>query len=253
MSELLEHALRDTFQKRAAQRDPTAAARLLAVDYHPRRRRLPVVPVLGAVGLSGAAAVVAVVLTLGSSAAPAFAGWTPAPTRAAPGQIGAALRRCGSGAPVLTDTRGPYTAAVYPLPSGTGTCLQGGSMSFSGRASAIGDGSVAPGQIQTFASATNDSAGDAFTALDGHVGAGVTAVTIERSSGIAVTATVSRGWYLAWWPGLAHATTAQITTASGTHTTVLPPDATQGPPSCGGAGGCASVGPGSVSSSRGSP
>jgi hypothetical protein len=247
----LEHVLRDTFQKRAAQHDPTAAARLLAVDYRPRQRRLPVVPVLGALGLSGAAAAVAAVVTLGSSAAPALAGWTPAPTRPAPGQTAAALQQCGSGTPVLTDTRGPYTAAVYAVPNGTGTCMQGGSVSFSGTARGVGEGSVAPGQIQTFVSSSNDSSGDAFTVLDGRVGASVTAVTIERSNGNAVTATVSGGWYLAWWPGSARATTAQITTASGTHTTALPAAATQGPPSCGGAGGCASVGYGSASSGSG--
>jgi hypothetical protein len=250
MSDLLEHVLRDTFHKRAAQFDRTAAARLLAVDYRPRRRRLPAKPILGAVGLSGAAATAAIisVVTLGSSAGPAFAGWTPVPTRAAPGQTAAALRLCGSRTPVLTDTRGPYTASVYAMPNGAGTCVSGTGVSFSGTAHGIGEGNVGPGQIQTFVSSSNDSSGHSLTVLDGRVGAGVTAVRIERSNGTAVTATLSAGWYLAWWPGSSHATTAQITTPSGTHTTRLPAAATQGPPTCGGppGSGCVSIGPSSA-------
>ena len=60
---------------------------------------------------------------------------------------------------------------------------------------------VAAGQIQLDGGGTRDSAGDALTLVDGRTGAGVTAVTIERSDGSSVQATVTNGWYLAWWPG----------------------------------------------------
>jgi hypothetical protein len=58
--------------------------------------------------------------------------------------------------------------------------------------------------------------------VDGRVGAGVSAVTIERSDGSSVQATVTNGWYLAWWPGSVTATNAEVTTASGTSTVAFP-------------------------------
>ena len=40
MSDLLEHDLREALADRAARITPEASARLRAVDYHPRFRRL---------------------------------------------------------------------------------------------------------------------------------------------------------------------------------------------------------------------
>ena len=124
MSDLLERDLREALVDRAAHITPQASARLQAIDYHPRSRRLPSRPVLGALGLSGAAAAAGAALLLGSSAAPAFAGWTATPTAPLPGQLAAAQQHCGTGAgtPVLTDTRGPYTASIYANGS---TCVDG--------------------------------------------------------------------------------------------------------------------------------
>jgi hypothetical protein len=65
-----------------------------------------------------------------------------------------------------------------------------------------------------------------LTLVDGRTGAGVTAVTIERSDGSSVQASVANGWYLAWWPGTVTATNAKITAASGTSTAAFPPTPT---------------------------
>jgi hypothetical protein len=84
--------------------------------------------------------------------------------------------------------------------------------------------------------------------LDGRVASGVSGVSINLSNGRRVTATVSHGWYLAWWPGKPHAATARITRATGTRTVALPASAQVGAGSCGGGPittSCASVGPGS--------
>jgi hypothetical protein len=254
MSELLEHVLRDALQKRSMDLDPGAAGRLLAVDYRPaQRRRVPLLGALGALGalaFAGAVAAAVLVITLGSGAAPAFAGWTAAPTHGSPAQTAAALKACGSRGPVLIETRGPFTAAVYAERDGLKTCVQGGSVSFDASARGVGEGSVRAGQIQA-ALSSGASSGHAFSVLDGRVGVGVTAVKIALSNGVTATATVSHGWYLVWWPGAIHATKAQITTASGTRTSSLPASATAGPPSCGPNKSCASVGPALSSSARG--
>lgn len=242
MSDLLEPVLRDTFAKRAAQLDPAACRRLMAVDYRPRRLRIPLLPALGAAGLAGAVAALVVIFTLGSNPAPAFAGWSPTPTQARPGQIARALAICGLHRPVLIDSRGPFIAAVFARPGGVATCLQGpGTI---GGGTAQGEGRLHAGQIQTFEQTASSARGSA-TMLDGRVGRGVTGVAIRLSNGRTVTATVRRGWYLAWWPGRPRGATAQITTAAGTRSVALPAMDRVGAGSCGSVGmGCASVGPG---------
>lgn len=246
MSDLLEHVLHDTFEKRAAQLDPQIRRRLMAVDYRPRRRRrIRVLPAVGVAGLAGAAAAVIAIVTLGSSAPPAFAGWTSVPTPARPGQTATALAECHLGRPVLIDTRGPFTASVFARRGGVGTCLNG--PKFSGASMASRQlVTVRPGQIEVFEQ-TAAGGGSAATMLDGRIGRGVTGVRINLSNGRRVTATVAHGWYLAWWPGPAHATTAEIRTGPGAQTVKLPASARVGAGSCGASAdtACASVGPGS--------
>jgi hypothetical protein len=67
-----------------------------------------------------------------------------------------------------------------------------------------------------------DSSGHAATLVDGRIGDGVQRVVIDRSDGTSVTATVAGGWYLAWWPGTAYATKAEVTTATGTSSEQFP-------------------------------
>jgi hypothetical protein len=100
--------------------------------------------------------------------------------------------------------------------------------------------SVAAGQIELDGGGTRDSAGNALTLVDGRTGAGVTAVTIHRSDGSSVQATVTNGWYLAWWPGTVAATDAQITTASGSSTVPFPSTPALTAPDCPSGARCAS-------------
>jgi hypothetical protein len=93
-----------------------------------------------------------------------------------------------------------------------------------------------------------------LTLVDGRTGAGVTAVTIERSDGSSVQATVAGGWYLAWWPGTVAATNAQVATASGTSTVAFPSTPASPAPACPSGAHCGfsySYGSGGGSSSAG--
>jgi len=233
MTDLLEDDLREAFADRAARITPEASARLRAVDYHPRSGRLSsrrARSALGALGLSGAAAVVGAVVLLGSNAAPAFAGWTSSPTTPLPGQLAAAQQHCtaGSGTPVLTDTRGPYTASIY---ADGATCLQGNGIEISGGGAGNAANATA-GTIELNGAGESDSDGHALTMVDGRIGSGVTGVTITRSDGSSVRATVKNGWYLAWWPGSERAVTAHVANANGTSAQSFPTGAQQPSPAC---------------------
>jgi hypothetical protein len=234
MPDQLEQSVREALSQRAAQLDPDSIARLRAIDYHPRRRRIGSLPAIGALGATGVASAAAAILFLGSSASPAFAGWQPTPTPPAPGQLAQAAQSCGQdlGSPVLTDSRGPYTAAIYADSTTSDVCLSGNGVSMSNSSTSTAPASVAAGQIDLRGGGTRDGAGDALTLVDGRTGAGVTAVTIERSDGSSVQATVDNGWYLAWWPGTVTATQAEVTTASGTSTVAFPSAPTLPAPGC---------------------
>ena len=241
MSDLLEHDLREAFADRAARITPEASARLRAVDYHPRSRRLRsrrALSAVGALGLSGAAAAAGAVILLGSNAAPAFAGWTASPTTPLPGQLAAAQQRCtGSGTPVLTDTRGPYTASIYADGS---TCLAGNGIEISSGGGGNATPTIPAGTVALNGAGESDSDGHALTMVDGRIGAGVTGVTITRSDGSSVQATVKNGWYLAWWPGTQSAVTAQVANANGTSTQSFPSRPQRPTPACPAGAHCAS-------------
>ncbi len=239
MSDLLEHDLREALAARAASIPPESSARLRAVDYHPRERRLPSWPVLGTLGVSGAAVAAAAAILLGSSAAPAFAGWSATPTAPLPGQLAAAEQRCttGGGTPVLTDTRGPYTASIYADGS---TCVEGDGITISSSSGGGGNPGVPAGKIALNGAGQSDSDGHALTMVDGPIGAGVTGVTITRSDGSSVQATVRNGWYLAWWPGSQRAATAQVASASATSTQSFPTAPDRPAPACPAGTHCAS-------------
>jgi hypothetical protein len=235
MTDQIERSVREALSYQDAQLDPDSIDRLRAVDYRPRRRRIRRLPTIGLLGTTGTAAVIALVVSLSSGAAPAFAGWQATPTTSASAPPVPAGRSCGQGlgSPVLTDARGPYTAAIYAQGDMTDVCLSGNgvSMSSNSSSSSSAQASVAAGQLQFSGGATRDAAGNQLTLADGLAGAGVTAVTFDLSDGTAVQATVSGGWYMAWWPGTATASKADVTTASGTTSVAVPagPDLSQCP------------------------
>ncbi len=241
MSDQLEQSVREVLSQRAAQLDPNSIARLRAIDYHPRRRRVARLPAIGALGAASSAAAIAAIVTLGSSAAPAFAGWRATPTTPLPGQLAQAAQACGQnlGSPVLTDSRGPYTASIYSNSTTGDVCLSGNGVSMSSSTTSAAPASVPAGGIELNGGGSRDSAGNALTLVDGRTGAGVTAVTIHRSDGSSVQATVSGGWYLAWWPGTVKATNAQVTAASGTTTVAFPPAPSLPAPNCPAGAHCA--------------
>lgn len=229
MSDLLEHDLREALADRAALIPREASARLRAVDYHPRSRSPLSRPALGALGLTSAAAAAGAAILLGSAAAPAFAGWTASPTPPLHGQLAGAEQRCSTGTPLLTDTRGPYTASIYADGS---TCLEGNGITISSSSVGGGKASVPAGVVELDAAGESDSDGQALTMVDGPIGAGVTGVTITRSDGNPVQATVKNGWYLAWWPGSERAVTARVSSASGTRAQSFPTAPDRPIPAC---------------------
>ncbi len=157
-----------------------------------------------------------------------------------PGATGASL---GSGAwqNVLTDVRGPFTVALFQddgayaacftspsftqvnqVTAGGGAGAQGNSvgvhrLSGGGSSPASGvSGTVAGGTssgdlqqvMQTHLSISGEGP---YTLVEGRTASGVTGVTLVRDDGQDVVATVEDGWLVAWWPGSATATSAQVT------------------------------------------
>jgi hypothetical protein len=119
------------------------------------------------------------------------------------------------------------------------TCVDGNGITISS-SSGGGTSATAPGEIELNGAGQSDSDGHALTMVDGRIGAGVTGVTIARSDGTSVQATVKNGWYLAWWPGTEHATTAQVTSATGTSAQAFPTGPDRPTPSCPAGAHCAS-------------
>jgi hypothetical protein len=241
MPDLLEQSLREALSDCAAQLDPDSIARLRAIDYHPRRHRIGRLPAIGALAAAAGTAGVAALVTLGSSAGPAFAGWQPAPTAPVPGQLADAAQACGQGlgSPLLSDSRGPYTASIYGDSTNSDVCLSGNGVSMSSSSASQAPVNVAAGQIEPDGGGTRDAAGNALTLVDGRTGPGVNAVRIERGDGSSVKATVTNGWYLAWWPGTVRAMKAEVTTASGTSTVAFPSAPILPAPACPSGAPCA--------------
>jgi hypothetical protein len=152
--------------------------------------------------------------------------------------------------PVVTDVRGPFTLVVYENGTNDATCLTGPSvtvvsqsttggrlMSVSGSSNASGHrsgwesvggsfllGGGRSGNIShvTFVHLASTSQ-SAVTLVDGQIDEGVTGVTLALTDGEHVQATTGSGWFVAWWPGSLGATSADITSASGTSTQTIGP------------------------------
>jgi hypothetical protein len=215
----------------------------------------------------GAATAAVLVLFVGARAPNAFAGWSATPTRPASGQTASALWRCtgraahSTGAqseapaerwrPVLTDTRGPFTAMILRGAGATATCLTGPSFTTStanapqaggsyhvsgilvGVASPAGRPDVLQMSVMGFSRPSSGpirqasqmhltaGGGQPFTFVQGQVRAGVTRAALVLSNGSDVHATVADGLFVAWWPGSAHATAAHVTSGSATTTQQL--------------------------------
>ena len=157
----------------------------------------------------------------------------------------------GTWSPVLTDVRGPFTTVLFENGSAAASCFTSssfttvnqvsgsggsgrgeslnsvhvsGASAGSGSASTIGSAagassveSTASGDLtQVIQNRLSTSADGAYTFIDGRTSNGVDGVTLLRSDGQDVVATVSDGWFVAWWPASASTTSARVTTSSGT-------------------------------------
>ena len=256
MIEPLESELRSALRARADDLPTEARARVRARDYHPRTRDIRPPVAAGALVTAAAAAAAVALVDLGPSTSEAFAGWTRVPTHASAAQVGSATSSCRSqlaappppGAvsptkptglpdvramtPVLTDTRGPFTFVIFAgARNASAWCISGPNFtSTSIRSDADTAAPPAAQIIPTFQEHTA-RAGDAYSFIEGHAGSGVTAATLVLSDGSKVQATIQNGWLVAWWPGSAQLTSAQVTTASGTSTqTFKSQSASQCPP-----------------------
>jgi hypothetical protein len=245
MIEQLESELRSALRARADELPVGAGARVRAHDYRPRTRDLRPPVAAGVLTTAAAAAAAVALIDLGPQATAAFAGWSAVPTHASTAQVAGAQDACQSRlssfstgsakamraariknlptisdmTPVLTDTRGPFTFVIYSGAHGSnGTCIS--SPSFTSLSTRSGDGALAPpaGKITAYFQAHTSHGGDAYSFVEGHTGAGVTAAALGLSDGSQVRATTQNGWLVAWWPGSAQVTSAQVTTASGTTT-----------------------------------
>ena len=244
MIEQLESELRSALRARADELPAAARTRVRGRDYHPRTRDLRPPVAAGVLTTAAAAAAAVLLLDLGPQASSAFAGWTATPTHASTAQLAGAKDACQSrlsafstGAakamkaarikdlptisemtPVLTDTRGPFTFVIYSGPNGAnGTCISGPSFtSLSTRSGTVG-GPPAGKVVASFEAHTAHGS-NAYSFVEGHAGAGVTAATLDLSDGSHVQTTIQNGWMVAWWPASTPVTSAQVTTASGTTT-----------------------------------
>ena len=154
--------------------------------------------------------------------------------------------------PVLTDTRGPFTLMILRSAGASATCFNGpsfttiaanntqssggasehvlsgsstvgsGAGSSQSSTSVMGLGGNGAGPIgPATQSHLLTSGGQPYTFVQGQVVSGVTGVTLVRSDRSNVQATVADGSFVAWWPGSAGATSAQITSSAGVATQQL--------------------------------
>jgi hypothetical protein len=261
--------LKEALARRAADVPTEAVERVRGRAYRPRTsrvpRRLPVATLIGAATTAGG---VVAAITLGDATA-AFAGWTAAPTRATHHEAAAATSSCQSefanspalaGVPgtwnvVTSDVRGPFSVVVYEDGDADATCFTGpsvtmvsmssaNSQSMSGSSSGGGEGARsasastvrpaggASGIEQMTTAHLTASTDGSYTLVEGRLASDVSGVTLIRSDGSDVVASVGAGWFIAWWPTDLGVSSAVVTTTTGATTTVAIPAGPVGPPSC---------------------
>jgi hypothetical protein len=228
----LETDLRATLHEHAA--PVHASSRLLAADYRPRTRRMRTPAAIGG-GLATAAAAIAAALSLTGGTSSAFAGWTPAPTTPAPGQLATAEAYCSNNVPFaglplrLADTRGPFTFMIYSEDGGTNDfCTIGPSFRNASGWMASPPMTAPSGQLFLWAEHTSTDSGQPYTSLIARAGDDLTAADLTLDDGTQVTATVENGWAVAWWPGSQRLASAQLTTPTGMQTQAFPPNPRDG-------------------------
>lgn len=230
MIDELESDLRTVLRARAAEVPAASVAHVASRDYRPRMRSLRPPVAVGAVAGTAGAIVAAVSLSAGASSA--FAGWTPKPTPPSAVQLASARQSCAAKSahspiagltPKLVDTRGPFTFAVYASATASATCISGPSFtSISASVSSAPSPAVPANRIAMWSEHLTRPGGQAYSFADGHVGADVTSVALVLEDGTRVDATVSNGWFVAWWPSRGFVKSALVATPAGTATQTFP-------------------------------
>jgi hypothetical protein len=193
-----------------------------------------------------AVALLAVVVFVGGSMIQppsAFATWTALPTRLDPAFAEQMQENCALRAPsdddpdldpelraamanqrrvfatlplVVMDQRGRAAVALFAarLTDGQASVMCMTVAAKAGGRPVAGGGGSSTGAIESprdgplrlFTAQRNSSDAGIYTSYAGHVDPEVAQVTLERSEGGGVTASVSDGYFVAWWPGDAYAT-----------------------------------------------
>ena len=137
----------------------------------------------------------------------AFAGWQPMPTTADQALAVAAKSACAAASTmslVAQDQRGNAATLLYAGSGQLSICLvlrdNTGAVVAAASGATILEGGGGALVVDTGLSAprTADSAGLQIVA--GRVGPSVKAVEVARADGVTVDATVSSGYFVAWWP-----------------------------------------------------
>jgi hypothetical protein len=245
MNENDETPVREALKRLAARVPTDACARVREADYHPTAPiRAIGVALIGVAALAAAAAVALSIFGLGAGTQRAFAGWSPIPTVPAKEQTARAQAACkarlvpfeirghtrGHAAPhglaaerwrtMIADTRGPYTMVLLASRNADMHCLIGPRLSQplsigggEGRFSGT-DAPVLPARriLQTSYGVTWGSDRQPFSYASGRTGTDVSAVALVLADGRRVSATVTAGWFLAWWPGKQMYVAAEVST-----------------------------------------
>jgi hypothetical protein len=232
-----------------------------------RRSRRLALGGIGALAAAGATAALVLVVFAGAGTQNAFAGWTASPTPPASGQTASALSECTSRLvgvapvaaadwqPLVTDTRGPFTAVILRSGDATATCLTGPSFTTAAVNStqdggsqhhlSVSSASGGPPTVSVLApngdnsdpinvAAQEQTTVDSqpYTLLQGQTRPGITGVTLVLSDSSRVQATVADSAFVAWWPSHTDASSAQVTDGSGltTQQLTLTPASPPNPP-----------------------
>ena len=178
----------------------------------PRRRRR-----LVAVGLAGAAGVAVPGLLLGGGTA--YGSWTPRPTPLTAADGAAAATTCRTALDVpdrgehvaVAERRGTWTYVLLAGPTTEAACLMPDDLVAQGRVDpgsffgsydtdVPGPPRLEPDRIDETSSMEGSTEEGWFTWVEGYVGSDVTGVTVHRSSGPDIEASVTGNRFAGWWP-----------------------------------------------------
>jgi hypothetical protein len=139
---------------------------------------------------------------------------------------------------VLTDTRGPFTFVIFASAHGSASCITGPSFTSLSGTESTRPQTVPAGQVVLMSSHATNRAGQAYSFAEGHTGAGVTGATLILDDGTHLQATLSNGWFVAWWPGNHNVTSVEVATGTKTTTQTI---TTPAVPPCPAGAVCASA------------